>query len=58
MKTINISCSMFFFLFKCSLTFSGLEYVLTDLRRTSNYIGITDKFDHEDACISKSKLYI
>jgi hypothetical protein len=58
MKTINISCSMFFFLFKCSLTFSGLEGVLTDLRHTSNYIGITDKFDHEDACISKSKLYI
>ena len=49
---------MFFFLFKCSLTFSGSEDVLTDLRRTSNYIGITDKFDHEDACISKSKLYI
>lgn len=48
---------MFFFIYKCSVNFSGLKSALTDLRRTSDYIGITDKFDHEDSCISKSKLY-
>lgn len=49
---------MFFFIYKCSVNFSGLKSALTDLRRTSDYIGITDKFDHEDSCISKSKLYL